>query len=58
VLVMREDDCVMSQCPVHGAEASTSCAAAPAPDVVVAHPEQGPHRAGTPSAHFDEAQAE
>jgi hypothetical protein len=58
VLVMREDDCVMSQHPAHDAEASTSHAAPLAPDVVVAHPEQGLRRADTPPTHFDEAQTE
>jgi hypothetical protein len=32
VLVMREDGCVMSQLPTHGAETSSSHAALPAPD--------------------------
>jgi hypothetical protein len=55
---MREDGCVMSQCPAHDAEASTSHAAPPTPDVAIAHPEQGPRRADTPPTHFNEAQAE
>jgi hypothetical protein len=38
VLVMREDGCVMLRRPAHGAEASSSCAVLPAPDVVVAPP--------------------
>jgi hypothetical protein len=37
VLVMREDGCVMSQRPTHGAEASTSHATPLAPDITVAH---------------------
>jgi hypothetical protein len=57
VLVMWEDDCVMSQHPAHDAEALTSHATPPAPDIAVAHPEQGLRRAGTPPTHFDEAQA-
>jgi hypothetical protein len=55
---MREDGCVMSQRLAHDAEASTSHAALPAPDVVVTHPEQGLCRADAPPAHFNEAQAE
>jgi hypothetical protein len=55
---MREDGCVMSQCPAHGAEASTSRAAPHAPDITVAHTEQGLHCVGAPPTHFDEAQAE
>jgi hypothetical protein len=48
----------MSQCSAHDAEASTSHAAPPAPDVTVTHPEQGLRRADAPPAHFNEAQAE
>jgi hypothetical protein len=55
VLVMWEDNCVMSQRSAHGAEASTSHAAPPTPDVTVAHPEQGLCRADVPSTHFNEA---
>jgi hypothetical protein len=55
---MREDGCVMPQRPVHDAEASSSRAILPAPNVVVAHPEQERGHAGAPPAHFDEAQAE
>jgi hypothetical protein len=55
---MREDDCVMSQRPVHDAEASSSHAVLPAPDAVVAHPEWERGHTGAPPAHFDEAQAE
>jgi hypothetical protein len=58
VLVKWEDGRVMSQHPAHDAEASTSHAAPPAPDVTVAHPERGPRSAVAPPAHFDEAQAE
>jgi hypothetical protein len=58
VLVMREDICVMSGRPTHGAGASTSHAASPAPDAAVACLEQGLCHAGVPPAHFDEAQAE
>jgi hypothetical protein len=55
---MWEDGCVMSQCPAHDTEVSTSHAAPPASDVAVSHPEQGLRRPGAPPAHFDEAQAE
>jgi hypothetical protein len=58
VLVMREDGCVMAQCPAHDAEASTSHAGPPAPDVAVAHLEQGLRRVDAPPTHFDKAQAE
>jgi hypothetical protein len=58
VLVMREDDCVMSQRPAHDTEASTSHDAPPNPDVTVAHPEQGLRRVDGPPAHFNKAQAE
>jgi hypothetical protein len=57
MLVMQEDGCVISQRSAHVAEASTSRAALPASDVVVAHPEQGRGHAGVPPAHFDETQA-
>jgi hypothetical protein len=43
---MREDGCMMSQCPAHDAEASTSRAALPTSDVAVARPEQGRGHAG------------
>jgi hypothetical protein len=56
--VKREDACVMSQHPAHGAEASTSHVAPPAPDVTVAHLEQGLRCADAPPAHFNGAQAE
>jgi hypothetical protein len=55
---MREDGCVMSWCPTHGAEVSSSRAGLPASDVSVAHPEQERGHAGAPPTHFDEAQAE
>jgi hypothetical protein len=55
---MREDGCVMPWCPTHGAEASSSRAGLPAPDVSVARPEQDRGNAGAPPAHFDKAQAE
>jgi hypothetical protein len=55
VLVMREDDCVMPRRLTYGAEASSSRAALPAPDVIVARPEQERGHAGAPPAHFDEA---
>jgi hypothetical protein len=48
----------MSQHLAHNAEASTSHAAPPAPDVGVAHPEQRLRRADAPPVHFNEAQAE
>jgi hypothetical protein len=43
---------------VHDVEASTSHAAPPALDIVVAHPEQGLRHAVAPPAHFNKAQAE
>jgi hypothetical protein len=58
VLVMREDGCVMSQCPTHDTKTSTSRAAPPALDVAVAHPEQELRHADVSPVHFDEAQAE
>jgi hypothetical protein len=57
VLVMREDGCVMSQRPVHDAEASTSRIAPPVSNVAASQLEQGLHRPGVPPALFDEAQA-
>jgi hypothetical protein len=48
----------MSQRPAHHAEATTSQAAPPVPDVAVAHLEQGLSRTDVPPAHFNEAQAE
>jgi hypothetical protein len=58
VLVMREDGCVVSGCPVHGAEASSSRTALPALGGPVAHPEQERERVDVPPAHFASAQAE
>jgi hypothetical protein len=58
VLVMREDGCVMSGRPTHGAEASSSCAALPASDGTATRPEQERERFNVPPAHFREAQAE
>jgi hypothetical protein len=55
VLVMREDDYVLSQRSTHGGEASTSHATPSAPGIVVAHSEQGLCRADAPPAHFNEA---
>jgi hypothetical protein len=55
---MWEDDCVMSQCPAHDAEASTSHGAPPAPDVAVMHQEQWLQRADALPAHFDKVQSE
>jgi hypothetical protein len=54
---MRENGCVMSH-PVHDVVSSTSHTALPAPNVAIAHPEQGLHRADAPPTHFNEAQAE
>jgi hypothetical protein len=54
---MWEDNCIMSQHPAYDPEASTSHAAPPAPDVAIAHPEQGLRRADAPPTHFNEAQA-
>jgi hypothetical protein len=58
LLLMREDGCVMPRHPTHGAKASSSRAALPAPDVAVACPKQEHGHASAPPAHFDEAQAE
>jgi hypothetical protein len=56
---MWEDDCVMPQHPAHDTEASSSVPTVlPAPDAVVAYPEQEQGHAGMPPAHFNEAQAE
>jgi hypothetical protein len=55
---MREDGYVMSRHPMHGAEASSSCAALYAPDGTVARPEQERELASAPPAHFNEAQVE
>jgi hypothetical protein len=58
VLVMQEDGCIMSHRPTHDAEASTSHATPPAPDVAVMHSKQGLGRVGVPPTYFDEAQVE
>jgi hypothetical protein len=55
---MREDGCMMPRHPTHGAEASSSRAALPAPDGTAARPEQERERVSAPPAHFSEAQAE
>jgi hypothetical protein len=55
VLVMREDCCVMPRRPTHGVEVSSSRAPLPAPDAIVARPEQERGHAGAPPTHFDEA---
>jgi hypothetical protein len=55
---MREDGCVMSWRLAHDAEASTSHAALPAPDVAVMRPKQGLQHADAPPTNFNEAQAE
>jgi hypothetical protein len=56
VLVMREDDFVMSGRLTHGAEASSSRAALPASGDTAARPEQ--ERVNAPPAHFNKAQDE
>jgi hypothetical protein len=48
----------MSQHPVHDDEASMSHDAPPAPDVTVAHLEQGLRRTSAPPTHFYEARIE
>jgi hypothetical protein len=48
----------MSQRLKHDAEASTSRATPPAPDVAVSQLEQGLHRPGVPRVLLDEVQAE
>jgi hypothetical protein len=40
MLAMREDGCVVPRQPTHGAEASSSRAILPTPDVTVVRPEQ------------------
>jgi hypothetical protein len=55
---MREDGCVVPRKPTHSAEASSSRAVLPAPDVTVARPEQEREHTSTPSAHFNDAQAD
>jgi hypothetical protein len=58
VLMMREDDCVMSGRPTHDAEALSSRAALPASGGIAARPEQERERVNMLPAHFSEAQAE
>jgi hypothetical protein len=58
VLVVQADGCMMPWRLSHGAEASSSCAAPPAPDAIVTRLEQERGHAGAPPAHFNEAQAE
>jgi hypothetical protein len=58
VLVMRDDNCVMSGRPADGAEASSSRAILPASDGTAAYPEQERERVDAPPAHFADAQAE
>jgi hypothetical protein len=55
---MREDSCMMSGRPTHGAEASSSSAALPASDDTAARPEQERERVDAPLTNFSEAQAE
>jgi hypothetical protein len=55
---MREDDCVMSGRPAHGAEASSSRAALPASDGIVARLEQEQEHINVSPAHFANAQVE
>jgi hypothetical protein len=57
VLVMREDDRVMSGHPTHSAEAPSSHAALTSGGTA-ARPEQEEGRVNAPPAHFSEAQAE
>jgi hypothetical protein len=49
---------MMSQCLAHDAEASTSRAAPPVPDIAVSQLEQGLCRPGVSCSLLDEAQAE
>jgi hypothetical protein len=53
VLVMRDDDCMMSGRPADGAEASSSRPVLPALDGTAVRPEQ--ERVDTPPAHFADA---
>jgi hypothetical protein len=55
---MQEDSYVIPLRPTHDVEASSSRAGLPAPDVVVANPEQEQGHTDAPPAHFDEVQAE
>jgi hypothetical protein len=58
VLVMRENGCVMSGRPTHGAEVSSSRAALSASNGTATRPELEWERVNTPPAHFSEAHAE
>jgi hypothetical protein len=58
VLVMREDGCVMSGRPAHGAKASSSRAALPTSGGPATSPEREQERVDAPPANFAEAQAE
>jgi hypothetical protein len=58
VLVMRENNCVMSGHPTHGVEASSSHTALPTLDGTTVRPEQEQERVNAPPAHFSKAQAE
>jgi hypothetical protein len=58
VLMMREDGCVVSRRPTHGAEASSSRVALPASGGPAVHPEQERERVDAPPAHFASAPAE
>jgi hypothetical protein len=53
---MREDGCVMSRHPTHGAKASSSRAVLPTLDGTVACLEQGREHVSVLPAHFSEAQ--
>jgi hypothetical protein len=55
VLVMRDDDCVVSGHPVDGVEASSTHAVLPASDDAVTHSEQERERVIAPPAHFADA---
>jgi hypothetical protein len=55
---MREDDCMMSGRPAHGAMASSSHATLPASDGTATRPEQERERVNDPPVHFANAQAE
>jgi hypothetical protein len=52
---MREDGCVMSGHPTHGAEASSSHATIPASGGTAARPEQEGEHVNALPAHFSEA---
>jgi hypothetical protein len=58
VLVVREDGRVVPRRPTHGAEASSSRAGLPAPNIAVVGPEQEREPTGAPPAYFNKAQAE